>query len=183
MGLDGVELVMEIEDRFSTSVSDAAAERIQTVGDLHAFLMNRIRRQNSECCSSAALFYPIRKLLVTEFGIERNAVAPSTHLESLIAADDRYEFWRKLETSVATRLPRLKRSQWLQWNGDTFPDSCKTVAQLICHCVDVSKITDEFGPDDSNDVWDVVCKLVAEMAGVEKSVLEPETSFVNDLWF
>ena len=183
MGLEGVELVMDVEDRFDTSIPDSAAEHIQTVGDLHSFLMNRIRHQNSDNCPSAALFYPIRKLLVTEFGIERNTVKPSTDLDSVINADDRYKFWRKLETSVATRLPRLKRSKWLQWNGDTFPESCSNVAQLVKHCVDVNKITDEFGPDDSDLVWNVVCELVAEMAGVEKSTLKPETNFLNDLWF
>ena len=183
MGLEGVELVMDIEDRFNTSIPDSTAEHIQTVGDLHSFLMNRIRQQNSDNCPSAAFFYPIRKLLVSEFEIERNTVKPATRLDSLIDAENRYKFWRKLEASVATRLPRLKRSQWLQWYGDTFPESCSTVAQLVNHCVDVNQITDEFGPDQSDAVWDVVCELVSEMAGVEKSTLKPETNFVNDLWF
>lgn len=55
MGLEGVELVLDVEERFETSVPDTQAERIQTVGDLHSFLMNRIRSQNSDSCPSAAI--------------------------------------------------------------------------------------------------------------------------------
>ena len=57
MGLEGVELVMEVEDRFGTSFLDAELERMQTVGDLHSFLMVRIRSQHSDVCPSAAVFY------------------------------------------------------------------------------------------------------------------------------
>lgn len=39
MGLDGVELVMEVEVRVNTHTPDSAAEQIQTVGDVHRFLM------------------------------------------------------------------------------------------------------------------------------------------------
>ena len=183
MGLDGVELVMDVEDRFDTSIPDSAADQIQTVGDLHEFLMDRIRDQNSARCPSAALFYPIRRILVDHFKIERSAIHPSTPLETIIHGNDRHTFWRKLESTVSTRLPRLKRTKWLQWNGDTFPESCTTVRQLVNHCVDVNRITEEFGPDDTDAVWETVCELVAKMAAVEQSTIKLETNFVRDLWF
>lgn len=183
MGLDSVELVMDVEERFDTTFPDAVVEHIQTVGDLYSFLMSRIRQQDFDWCSSTAMFYPIRKLLVTEFGVERRAVKPFTLLESLVETDNRYKFWQMLQAAVATQLPGLKKSRWFQWNGDMFPESCTTVAQLVDHCVDANRITTEFGPDDEDEVWQIVCELVAEIAGVDKSTLKPETSFLNDLWF
>ena len=183
MGLDGVELIMDVEDRFDTSIPDSAAEHIQTVGDLHQFLMDRIRNQISDRCPSAAMFYPIRRILVDYFGIDRSAITPSTSLETIINENDRHKFWRQLESTVSTRLPNLKRSKWLQWNGDTFPESCTTVRQLVNQCVDVNRITNEFGPDDTDAVWETVCELVATMAGVEQSTLKHETNFARDLWF
>lgn len=40
--LDLVELIMAIEDAFGIEISDSAAERIATVGDLQAFIRGRI---------------------------------------------------------------------------------------------------------------------------------------------
>ncbi len=39
--LDLVELIMAIEDAFGIEISDTAAERIATVGDLEAFIRSR----------------------------------------------------------------------------------------------------------------------------------------------
>lgn len=39
--LDLVELIMAIEDAFGIEISDSAAERIATVGDLEAFIRSR----------------------------------------------------------------------------------------------------------------------------------------------
>ena len=66
MGLEGVELMMDVEDRFEIALPDSAMEQILTVGDLHAFLMDRIRQQNSAVCLSAALFIRyVRSLSMT----------------------------------------------------------------------------------------------------------------------
>ena len=48
MGLDGVELVMDIEDRFETNVPDIETEMMETVGALHELLWERIRRRESK---------------------------------------------------------------------------------------------------------------------------------------
>ena len=183
MGLESVELMMDVEDRFEIAIPDSAMEQIQTVGDLHAFLMDRIRQQNSGVCLSAALFYPVRKILVDDFSVDRAEVRPATRLESMVAKGDRQRFWSKLEEAVAARLPRLKRSKWFQWKGDMFPESCSTVGQLVNHCVDLNKITDEFRPDDSDRVWEIVCEMVADLAGVERSSLKQDTDFITDLGF
>ena len=183
MGLDTVELVMDLEERFDTAIPDDAAEQIQTVGELHAFLMRRIRNQASDICPSATLFYPIRRLLVDEFSVERKQVRPSTRLETLIEAEHRRQFWRRLQSVFSTCLPRLRRARWLQWKGDTFPNECSTVAQLIEHCIDINRITNEFGPDDSEAVWETLCEIVANIAYADKQLLTPETHFLKDLGF
>ena len=183
MGLDGVELVMDVEDRFGTSFPDAEVERMQTVGDLHNFVMARIRSQHSVACPAAAMFYPIRKILVDEFGLDRSLIRPSTNLESLVDENHRGEFWRTIESSLATRLPRLRRSKWLQWAGDTFPPECTTVSQLVDKCVNLNIVTDEFGPDDGDIVFETVRQIVADVAGVDKTIITPKTNFSVDLGF
>ena len=183
MGLDGVELIMDVEDRFGTSFPDVELERMQTVGDLFNFIMARIRSQNSDACPTAAMFYPIRKILVDQFSIERSSVRPSTSLESLIDPNARHTFWRTIDSTLATKLPKLRRSKWLQWSGDVFPPECSTVSQLVQQCVNLNRISDEFGPDDTAAVFEIVQQIVADVAGVDKSAIATETSFMVDLGF
>ena len=183
MGLEGVELVMGVEDRFCTSFPDVQLQRMQTVGDLQNFIMDRIRSQHSDVCPSAAMFYPIRKILVDQFDVDRAKVRPSTRLESLVDAESRKQFWRKIESAVATKIPRLNRLKWLQWSGDVFPPECATVAQLVDRCVNLSKITNEFGPSDGEAVFEIVRKLVAEIAVVDEAKISRDTNFVYVLGF
>ena len=42
--LDTVELVMEVEDTFEISISDADADRLKTVGDWIRFVQSRVQR-------------------------------------------------------------------------------------------------------------------------------------------
>lgn len=42
MGLDSVEMLMEVERTFQVTLSDEEAERLETVGDLHAWLCREL---------------------------------------------------------------------------------------------------------------------------------------------
>ncbi len=42
MGLDAVEIVMDVEDRFGITIQNAEAERVRTVGELVALIHDRI---------------------------------------------------------------------------------------------------------------------------------------------
>jgi hypothetical protein len=183
MGLDAVELVMETEDRFDTSIPDVFAERIQTVGDLHDFLMNRIRWRDSNRCTTAAMFYPIRKLLVAGYGVMRSDVRPNTQLTDLVAPPDRHRFWHDVQLQLLTTLPRLRRSKMLMWNGDLFPRDVASVGDLARTCADALQITRKYGASDDVAVWNELSQMIASIAGVAPDTLRAETHFNRDLGF
>ena len=183
MGLDAVELVMDTEDRFDTSIPDVFAEHIQTVGDLHDFLMNRIRWRDSKQCTTAAMFYPIRKLLVAGFGVTRSDVRPKSQLADLVGPSDRYRFWHDVQSQLRTTLPRLRRSRMLMWNGDLFPSHIATVGDLARACADALQITHEYSASDDVAVWNELCILIGRIAGIEPDTLRPDTHFNKDLGF
>ncbi len=183
MGLDAVELVMETEYRFDTSIPDVFAEHIQTVGDLHSFLMNRIRWRDSSQCVTAAMFYPIRKLLVAGYGVMRSDVRPNTKLSDLVTPPDRYRFWHDVQSQLLTTLPRLRRSRMLTWNGDLFPSHLATVGDLASSCADALQITREYGASDDVAVWNELCEMIGRIAGVEPGTLRPDTHFIKELGF
>ncbi len=47
MGLDAVEIVMEVEEVFDIQIADEAAQRIVTVGDLFECIVEKVRFSGS----------------------------------------------------------------------------------------------------------------------------------------
>lgn len=62
MGLDTVELVMEIEDAFDISIPDDQASKMLTVGDVYEFILEQTADSTlrSSTCLTAVTFYDLR---------------------------------------------------------------------------------------------------------------------------
>jgi acyl carrier protein len=58
MGLDTVELVMEIEDEFNICIPDEDAERIRTVGDVYHFILAQKDRPVEHGCEPPSIGTP-----------------------------------------------------------------------------------------------------------------------------
>ncbi len=109
MGLDIVELVMAIEDTFEISINDPAAEKILTVGDLHAFVMSRLPPSSNRSCLTSHAFYRIRSALVEQAGSTRSCVTPGAPLAKLLPVEGRREAWSRLSATLDWRFPDLER--------------------------------------------------------------------------
>lgn len=83
MGLDAVELVMDVEDRFNVKLPDADFERVRTVADLAALVLARLPRAQVGPCRTARAFFDLRRLMVAHAGLERSRVRPRAHLGDL----------------------------------------------------------------------------------------------------
>jgi acyl carrier protein len=103
MGLDAVELVMEVEDRFSVDFSDAECQRLRTVADLAALVISKLPKSRGRCPTARA-FFDFRKLLTEHAGVERRRIRPRARLDELI--QPRRTLWGKLRRQDR-RLPRL----------------------------------------------------------------------------
>jgi len=64
MGLDSVELVMKVEEHFDVSIPDADASTLGTVGLLHNWVVNELRRLNRPNVDSTTVFYELRDLIL-----------------------------------------------------------------------------------------------------------------------
>jgi hypothetical protein len=89
MGLDIVELMMDIEERFGIRLSDDRAERMRTVSDLYVYLLARTHRIAPVPCPTSRAFYHLRRTLIGELGVDRARVRPSARLRDLLPAEAR----------------------------------------------------------------------------------------------
>lgn len=116
MGLDTVELVMEVEEAFGITIPDAEAEKIQTIGDLHHYVLARIDGPTltTPGCLSAAAFYRLRRQLMGRFRVERRRIRPASRLDDLIPSTDRRAEWQRLGECLGWRLPDLVHPGWVR---------------------------------------------------------------------
>jgi acyl carrier protein len=114
MGLDTVELVMEIEEAFDITIPDDRASRMVTVDDVYEFILEKTSDSNLECraCLSAAAFYELRKQ-VKSLGLMNGRFRPRTKLDKVLPRKGRRSYWQTLSSKMDLRFPRLGRPSWL----------------------------------------------------------------------
>ena len=112
MGLDSVELVLAVEEKFGISISDEEACAIRTVGELHRCVVSKLAMSDKSTCLTQKAFHLLRRNVISQFDIPRGNFRPDTLLESVIPRTGRREQWFLLQSNVgATRWPALGLSK------------------------------------------------------------------------
>ena len=96
MGLDAVEIILEIEKSFGITISDDDVPRVRSVGDLHSLILEKLQPARSEACLTSHCFYRLRAALGELFGHERRRVVPDAEMEDLIPRERRRRAWKSL---------------------------------------------------------------------------------------
>jgi acyl carrier protein len=185
MGLDTVELVMEIEDHFAVRLDDDRCAAVKTAGDLRDYvaeLLGTARPVANKVCASAHGFYLVRRALLGEVvpSVPRSAVRPDTLLQPFFATDQGAAQWKRLQSRLAIDWPSRSLFQWIR--GELVPRDA-TVRDLALRVAqhDASRWFRSDGVVDRNAVWDDVQEIVSEQFGVCKREITPEIRFIEDL--
>jgi acyl carrier protein len=174
MGLDAVELVMEIEDEFNLRIPDADAERIQTIGQLVDYLVDRVGPPPA--CASARAIYDFRAAVVGACGVVRGAVRPSTRVVNLFR-EAPPGAWPRVAGEVG-----LERAY--SFGGATAvyaPAALSTVADLVRRMPPRWPRRGPAGSPFAQEVMRRVCQIVSEQMGVKECELHRDVPFINDL--
>ena len=114
MGLDGVEMVMAVEDAFGIAITDTEAEAVTTPGKLIDLIVSKISGHFSNKCHSMVIFHQLRKALVERVGIPRGSVRRHTDLRRLDVNLSESALWVLLENTLPhPQWPRLYPPIWV----------------------------------------------------------------------
>lgn len=111
MGLDAVEVMMEIEDQLGVSIPDEEASDTRTVGDLIACVQRHYQRETSDQRYLIHAFGAFRTALLQELPLQRREIRPSTPLARLIPKRHRRRVWSHLKQH-GLPLPHLRLHPW-----------------------------------------------------------------------
>jgi acyl carrier protein len=177
MGLDTIELVMEVEDAFEFGIPDEDAEKLLRCGDLHAYIVQRLRPLGDLPCHSAAAFHRLRRVLLRCLPLERKQVRPGALIHRLmgeahahrwasiardLGLDGHYSFGGKTgiyPPATFTTLGNLaRRMAFPNWSGRPMPHDPFAV-----------------------EVWEKLRRIISKQFGVRIDDIRPELHFINDL--
>lgn len=113
MGLDGLELILRVEDAFGINIPNEEASRIVTIGDMYQSILPKLRGNYSAQCLTARAFYRLRQALIGEGVATRSAVRPQTPLDQAVPPRTRRRLWPVLTRRLELKLPALRRPSWL----------------------------------------------------------------------
>ncbi len=114
MGLDAVELVMDVEDHFGITIQDSEAERARTVGDLVALIHCRLSAAQETCCPTLPAFLKLRSAVRDAIGDSTFRIRPRQRITQRLSASQRRELWKRLPALLGSPPRSLRRPQALR---------------------------------------------------------------------
>ena len=113
MGMDGVELVMAVEEAFDIRIEDAEAERLLTPRQLIDLVMEKVANVETGFCLSQRAFNLLRRHMVQRLGFKRHEITPTARLSNLIPKQHRKEFFRECGAQLGSgAAPTLVAPGW-----------------------------------------------------------------------
>lgn len=107
MGLDSIELLIEVEKAFDISIPDEEAEKIINVGDLHNTVLKHLNQKETDKCKSQSLYYNLRKNLSESYNIPKQNILPNFSLNNIFPVKKRRKVYSDYAIENNLILPSL----------------------------------------------------------------------------
>jgi acyl carrier protein len=96
------DILIRIEDSFGISFVNNELINVRNFGQLSDAIINKIKIQETESCTSQQAFYKLRKAIKTEIGIEN--IEPNTELEQIFPKSQRVKSLKNIEENLGFKL-------------------------------------------------------------------------------
>ena len=102
MGLDGVELVMSLEEAFGIQITDEEATNCRTPRMVIDVIFSKLKTADEHVCRSQRAFYTIRRVLIQTFGLERKSITPDMQLRGWLPRSREKEAWEQIRAILSS---------------------------------------------------------------------------------
>lgn len=109
MGLEAVELVMDVEDHFGIIIQTTEAERFRTVGDLVVLIHGRIAAAQEAYCPTLPAFLKLRATVRNVTGDSAFRIRPQQRIVDRLNVPERRELWKQLTELLGSPPRGLRR--------------------------------------------------------------------------
>jgi acyl carrier protein len=192
MGLDSIELLMEIENYFNIRVPDAEAEKIYTVQSMVDSVAAHLHISENSFTLRDDIFRKIADALPASSEI-KSGILLSSSVEDYISFDNR-ALWKALEASIGLKVPapdykwafssnlneRLLKILHSRPKKEKEIITFEQLTAAICSC-NYSKLIDRTNIKTLYEIYVVVAGITCDKIGEDIYNITPDKSFTNDL--
>lgn len=176
MGLDGVELIMAMEEEFDILLPDDELNQVRTVDDLYKLIKARHHGITTEICLSHHMFNKVRRALMNNFQLKRGQIKASIKLLDLVPEKDLKEGWPYLQLFEDLKIPELKFKLFFSgWSKDT------TIADLVRILVVTNGEDFRVMKGSDDDIWIRYVKVIQNQLNVPIGEIRLNARFAEDL--
>ena len=109
MGLDSVQLVIDIEDIFNIQIPDKECEQICTVEDFANIVKKYVVLYPNQECLTQHVFYKLRRSFEM-IGDSRNEILPNSVISHLLPSCDLKYWWSVFQDELELKIPLLHKT-------------------------------------------------------------------------
>lgn len=195
MGLDSVELIIEVEKHFNISIPDKEAEKIYTVQDFADCVYTKVLLNATERCKSQLLFYKLRNHFTEKLGVSKELFLLETGINHLIPNQDLQTTWNNIQQDLQLELPALaerdidpqiqKEVKFLGFKvytrGEPVTDG--SVKDLVnwTMALNHKKLMDVKNLCSKKEIEWIIVGLVNKLLGIPVNEIKMSHSFTDDL--
>jgi len=115
MGMDGIAIVLRIEETFGINITNEEAAELTTPRKLTDFVMTQVEKSDQAICLSQQAFHRLRRAFTEELCLPRSAFRPSARIEEFFPLQHRRRDWQAVESSIAlASWPALLPPKWVR---------------------------------------------------------------------
>lgn len=200
MGLDSVELIVEVEKFFNIEIPDNDVEQVFTVEDFAKTVSNHLTFQLIESDIFEEIFNKIRDYFVHKLLCKIDSFQLELPLENLFIYDDKEGTWNKMQQYLALKIPKLSNTDLIEnyqpksvrFFGVTIDTSFKkqpilrdkTVKDLVDWIISINYKSLLINPQKISNLYEVeraIVGITSEKCGIDVQDIELYHRFTNDL--
>jgi acyl carrier protein len=192
MGLDSVELLMDIEDYFGITISDSEAEKIYTVQQMVDTVANLLNIKDETADLRDVILERVNHALI-KLEITSDPINPSDFISSYLSPENK-ESWDAFVGELQLKVPKpdtikenksifinkiMKVVHWLplyDWRLVTVNQFIDAVCAM-----NYEKYTSPGQIKSKFEIYAAVCAITVNKIGVDYYEVTPEKSFTADL--
>ncbi|MDX2105013.1 MAG: acyl carrier protein [Candidatus Melainabacteria bacterium] len=176
MGLDGVELVLALEEEFDIEITDDEAPSIFTVGQLYELIKKKVEGAHPGICLSHHMFNKIRRALIDNYRLKRCQIKPSVKLLDLVPEKDLKEGWPYLPAFSGLKIPEYKLKLFFTGRSrDT------TIGDLVRLLVAVNGDDYKVLYKSDDDIWIRTVKVFGRQLNIPPEEIRLNSRIADDL--
>jgi hypothetical protein len=183
VGLDTVEMIMDIEDEFCIAIADEDASRLVTVGQLYDHVLLLLKRnpaRRTMPCASAHCFYELRREMLADRAVPRVRIRPDSQIDAIVPPGSRREVLTRLTRKLNFPSPPFR---YVARTGIREPQPGLRVRDLVASYVQQAPFRFiRGGRLDETAVWNALCEIILKYAPGDPGRIKRDTHIVNDLF-